>query len=293
MPRISRSDRFFILVVSLLIGAIVGSWYCFSPNSPRFKKVSYFLLFEEVGTLQPSNLVRINGLKGGEVRATRLTGDGVVEVEIAVFETIPLPKDTRFRVVNTGLVGERIVDVALGKSEHFLRPGDRVSGGYDAGTTRLVVNARSAVQEADILLQTLHAAYDSLFGERQRERFSQLYNNLFKQMKRIENLGLWSADTLQHSLELLQNGVKQWVDLLENQSQNRHQMEQNWEETKGSVAELRLKIDSLEVGVERVSRSLSETSDGSLAQMLHRPEFHQLVEEARGKAELVLKAFTK
>ena len=61
-----------IIVVSCGLAA-----YFFHPASPYFKRYTFVVKYETIGTLSPGNLVRVRGIAKGEIVSVELTDEAV------------------------------------------------------------------------------------------------------------------------------------------------------------------------------------------------------------------------
>lgn len=200
----SAGNGRFALILLLLLGCILGAWLLFHPKSPIRPYQTFLVKFPEVGTLRTDSPVQLLGIKKGHVAKTELLEDGVL-VHVKVDRMVRIPRDSRFRVVNTGLLGQREVEVRLGRSSEFLRNGDTLRGGYDMGSTRLVYMADYLLKSADSMLTSALAVWDSTLGDPEKQaRISKIQRNakttLGKLDRGIEDWG--------DSLRILQRDVR-------------------------------------------------------------------------------------
>ena len=102
----SAGNAKFALLLLVLAIIVVALWLGLHPKSPLRSFREYTVAFPEVGTLKPGSPVQIQGLKRGFVSSTVLTDDAVL-VRVKVESAVEIPKDSRFRVINAGLLGQR------------------------------------------------------------------------------------------------------------------------------------------------------------------------------------------
>lgn len=130
---------FFVAVV--LMTGICCAWYFLHPSSPYFKHVSFVVRFEKVGTLSPGNRVAVRGITCGQILKVELTDDAVfVTAEVGVDTHIP--RNSQFRLITAGLMGERELNVLSGDSKDYIAPGDTVKGFYEEGAAGITKGLR-------------------------------------------------------------------------------------------------------------------------------------------------------
>lgn len=152
----------FGLVMGVLALAMLGAWFFLHPNSPWHSRNIYVVAFPEIGTLVPGNAVLVNGQKRGEVLRTELAGDSMLWVSLEVRANVKLARDSRFKIINSGLMGERVVDIRPGNDSLWLSDGDSVKGSIDMGSTRLALAALRALRELDGIAQSAKELLDTL-----------------------------------------------------------------------------------------------------------------------------------
>ena len=297
-----RSNVAFGIVVGGFVFAAFGAWWLLHPDSPRFERAPYDVVFPEIGTLDAGNAVQVNGMKMGEVQKVWLDpDDGLVRVRVGVLKTVPLPEDSRFRVVNVGMVGERAVEIRPGESKTILAPGSLVRGEYDPGATRLVVIGAAALAEIDSLSRSLAVFADEFMNERERARYARLGTRFAKQADRLVSLARESAGEAKGSLEELEKLSASLSALAEKGHANLTLMgiEKGAPAAEGAakVGEalpgLRERLDALAERLERIGDRMERTEGSSLLELARNPEFAGQVRAAADDGAELLKSLGK
>ncbi len=194
------NTRFAFLLLGLA-ALVVFAWLTWHPKSPLRPYKQYQVHFQEVGTLRQGSAVQLLGVQRGEVHGISLREDGVL-VDIRIDRGIQLPIDSRFRIINTGLLGQREVEVRPGVSSEYLTSQSMIKGSYDHGSTRLAFMANSLFESLDSLLLTSLEVWDSTLGnpEIQRRVQQTLHNAQASANSLDRNSSAWLD-----SLNLLKN----------------------------------------------------------------------------------------
>lgn len=152
-------------VASLILIVIVVSCglaaYFFHPSSPYYKRYTFVVKYETIGTLSPGNLVRVRGIAMGEIVDVKLT-DEAVYVKARVLAEAKIPVNSEFRLVTAGLMGEREMSIITGSSNKLVAEGDTVSGLYDEGTSGITKNLAAVFEDIDNLQQMVNSFVDSV-----------------------------------------------------------------------------------------------------------------------------------
>jgi phospholipid/cholesterol/gamma-HCH transport system substrate-binding protein len=270
----SAGNARFALYLLLFAGVLVGLWLTFHPKSPMRAYDDYYLHFPETGTLGPGSKVQVLGLLRGYVESIQLREDGVV-AHARIETGLKIPKDSRFRVVNVGLLGERNVEIRLGTSTEFFQDEDSASGGYDLGSTRLIYLANSLFKSADSLLQSSLQVWDSTMGN--PEVIRRLKNSKQGAMESVDQTKQIASST-KDSLLLLHSMLKSMkTQILADKDELKPQVEAVVSEVKSAM----IAKDSLVVNFETLSADISwlneqmSSKNGTLGAVFQNQEFHQ------------------
>ncbi len=150
------------------------------------QKRYFYAVFEDVGALQESTNVNLNGYQIGKVTDISMLSSNPVRicVEILITEKFNIPKDSYFEVAQKDVLGGMIVNLKMGNSPEFAQKGDTLgcclAGGMLDGVGDLVVQLKSVVASVDTIglnLKTAFLPYDSLNGGLMiRKTLENLYN---------------------------------------------------------------------------------------------------------------------
>ncbi len=114
MKREVKVGIFAVLV--LLVGWGVARYL---KGSEIFSNTNtYYAYYEQVGGIQPSSRVVINGVKVGTVSRVTLNEDPTkgVELELSIEKRFSIPKDSKAKIFTDGLMGGKAVEIIYGKS---------------------------------------------------------------------------------------------------------------------------------------------------------------------------------
>ena len=180
-----------IIVVSCGLAA-----YFFHPASPYFKRYTFVVKYETIGTLSPGNLVRVRGIAKGEIVSVELT-DEAVYVRARVLADTKIPVNSEFRLVTAGLMGEREMSIITGNSDRLVAEGDTVRGLYDEGTSGISKNLSAIFKDIDDLKLALSFFTDSL-----------MEGDTGKRMERV-------AKKAKKIVRITKSDVRQWKSLVD------------------------------------------------------------------------------
>jgi len=262
--RENRPWLFYSLVILCII-FLFSLWFFLHPNSPWHSRAYYKVAFEEIGNLKKGDLVSVNGLTRGYVKDFELT-DSCVWTEIAVLSKVKIPMDSEFRIVNAGLMGERIIDIGLGESKNYYKSGMRVTGSFDMGSTTIGNLALDILNEAKDIADILVNVADTLFSEEKIKGYKKLgqkANSLGNRTSRLVNAAEKSVLASIDSLVIAKDKAAEIIDSIK---PNLDGMVENADDLQKTLMNLKESLEDIKNIVSSIAQKLeSDNNTISLA----------------------------
>jgi len=269
-----KTPLLFYTIVSLGILSLLGLWFFFHPNSPWHSRHIYKVAFEEVGNLRAGDLVNVSGMLKGYVKDFELT-DSCVWTEIAVLADVKIPRGSKFRIANAGLMGERVIEILLGESKEYYSPGARITGYFDIGSTDIGNLVLDILDEANAITSILSKTADTLFSDERMDDYkrigkkaTQLGNRISRVVNTTEKSALSSMDSLIMAKNLVAEIIDGMSSDFDGMVKNADELEKNFaklekslETVKNSVSLIAQKLES---GHNTISLALDEKHNGEL-----------------------------
>ncbi|MGL1900996.1 MAG: MlaD family protein [Fibrobacterales bacterium] len=273
----SDKSKYFVVGMVLIVALIIlvfGIMFL-DEQDPRETKVQYFVMFEQVSTLQPGDPIKINGVKSGKVAHIALhQASRKVLVTLDVIDSIRIPVNSDFRVRNIGLMGERQVVISLGDSPNYLKKGDQIEGHFDAGIAEVMGYAGEVFDSTAVLLKVVKEVLDSTVAN---DRFKESFKSIFAKAERLEDrLEIMIDDTdpvLQSSLGNLKQASVKVNQFLDNNMGSLEQLLKQTTESTTKTKVLLTKVDSLTNRLLVLSEKLQAT-DNTVGAMLNDTAFY-------------------
>lgn len=181
-PKIKRNFRWvFDIFVALCVIALFCAWLFLHPNSPWHTRYIYLVAFKEIGDLKVGDAVNVGGLTKGRVVSFELA-DNCVWTVISVLAEVKIPVDSKLRVANAGLMGERVVEISLGNSKIYYDNGMYLKGNFDIGSTSIGELTVDIIKEASSIVSILTEVTDTLFNSEKIKTYKRIG-------QKAENLG--------------------------------------------------------------------------------------------------------
>jgi len=117
-------------ILGAMVLAVAGMFVFFAYGTAQVKAVTGYEIsanFFKIGGLTAGSDVRINGIKVGAVKASRLdpkTFDAVVEMSISA--AVRVPNNSTASIGSEGIVGGKYIRIEPGNAKDMLKPGGRI-----------------------------------------------------------------------------------------------------------------------------------------------------------------------
>jgi phospholipid/cholesterol/gamma-HCH transport system substrate-binding protein len=271
--KISNETKVGILTITALTILILG--FNFLKGKNLFKKSKkIYAVFSDLGTLEKSNEVKINGLPIGSVADKREVDKDVsgIIVTINLTRDVNIPKNS-VAFISSGLVGASYIVIEKGNATEYLQIGDtlrtRVDNGI-LGDVKAQLNPTLAkVRDVlDSLKSTLSGA-NAIFSMENKRNIMQTMENLNRASSSLNALLNAETGPLARTLE----NASQMVAELRKNTENINATIGNAKVASEKLAKLELQptIDSINTLVSTLKSTANRiaSKDGTLGALLN------------------------
>ncbi len=154
-----------LLSVVILLGGIV--WL--KDMSVHTKSRRWHVTFPTAGGLSASDEVQVNGMRRGEVKSMKLVGDHVL-AELDLSDDIVLTHDAVISIHDVGVMGEKVIGVALGHGGPPYDVRDTIPGIYQPGLGEAMGQMGATVDAVTGLVNDLRAVSAAINRDGRLER---------------------------------------------------------------------------------------------------------------------------
>ncbi len=160
------SKEFRIGIIAVLSGVILYYGFNFLKGSDILTRTSYYYaIFPNIGTLQLSNPVSINGVPVGKVTAVKLLPKqgNTVLVQFDVEDEIVLYEST-IAELTSDLLGSTSIVLRTVSSGQSLAAGDTLQSQIDKGLEEILESAQPVAQNLNITINRLNSLLEEFEG---------------------------------------------------------------------------------------------------------------------------------
>lgn len=212
--RLIKENLLPFVVFVILAGACCCAWYFYHPASPYHARYRFVVSYDAVGTLSPGNRVEVRGISCGKIIKVELTEEAVY-VTVEVLANTVIPKNSAFRLINSGLMGEREMCILTGDSPERVADGDTLFGHFDEGMSGVSRKISSVLDDLGEIRDTVRAFLDTLSDGSAAMRFNRVSTKADRLVKFTKsNMSEWKGE-VDALLEKCDNSLLQAKSALE------------------------------------------------------------------------------
>jgi phospholipid/cholesterol/gamma-HCH transport system substrate-binding protein len=187
----------FIVAISVMIWGLM-----YLKGLEIFKsKRTFYAQYDYVNGLVTANPVSVKGMKVGQVKKLYFSkkDPGKIVVELVVENDYPIPKNSVAKIVSTGLIGSKEIEIALGDSKEFLESGDTLLAITEATlgeeVNRQILPLKKKAENLISSIDTVATIIQELLNKNTRDNLVQAIEHV---KQALENLAhtTYNIDTL-------------------------------------------------------------------------------------------------
>ncbi len=191
--KISKTSKVGIVLIISFIALVWGMNFLKGRDIFRTEKL-YVARYKDVGGLEVSTIVQLNGLKIGYVReiyfAEDLSGDLIVK--IAVVNKFPLPVGTVAEIANSDLLGSKVVKIGLGKSPLFLQDNDTIKSKIESDlmsqVTEQIAPIKAKAERLIVSLDSIVSGVALVLNSESRKNINRSIEQISLTMENLEKI---------------------------------------------------------------------------------------------------------
>jgi phospholipid/cholesterol/gamma-HCH transport system substrate-binding protein len=290
--KISNETKVGLLTIIALTLLIVG--FNFLKGKDIFDRSNkIYAVFSDLGTLEKSNEVKINGLSIGTVYDKKEIDKNVsgIIVTIRLTRDINIPKNS-VAFISSGLIGSSYLVIERGNSPELLQPGDTLRTRQETGIlgdvkAQLNPTLARVKDVLDSLKGTL-SGINNVFDEQARRNLSLILTNLQQTSRSLNTL----LDSESGALAKTLNNAQSITENIRNNNDSINATISNARRASEKLASLEIQptIDSLSGAVGELKALIGKlnSKDGTLGALMNDKELYNKLWDAILSAEILM-----
>lgn len=265
------------------------------------QKKIFYAVYDRVEGLTPAKSVLLNGYKIGIVDQVYFhpNGSGDLIVTMNITSDFDIPKNSTATIQSTDLLGDKAINMVLGKSTEYAQNGDTLKSYIELSLTeevnKQVAPLKNKVEKLFGSMDTVLFLLTGFLDDDSKDGFEATLNSLKRSFQHLES----TMGSLDRTVNTSQSDM---IGTFENLNKITTNLEENSEELSGIFSNLNSLSDSLsKVRFRETFESLNKTlitaesvmskidsGDGSMAKLVNDPELYNNLEKASEQLDLLL-----
>ncbi len=290
--KISNETKVGLLTITALTLLIVG--FNFLKGKDLFNRSDkIYAVFTDLGTLEKSNEVKINGLPIGTVYDKKESDKDIsgIVVTINLTRDVNIP-DNSVAFISSSLIGSSYLVIEKGDSKTFLQPGDTLQTRQETGIlgdvkAQLNPTLARVKDVLDSLKETL-SGVNRVFNEDARRNLSIILHNLTQTSNSLNRL----LDSETGALAKTLNNAQSITENIRQNNDSINATISNAKRASQKLADLQIQptIDSLGAAVNQLKLLVAKvnSTDGTLGALLNDRQLYNKLWDAILSAEILM-----
>jgi phospholipid/cholesterol/gamma-HCH transport system substrate-binding protein len=268
----------FVVVSLVLIAGLILKFGKYE----RLAKKSYeiTIVFSDVGGIVRDADVLYGGIAVGKVGNITLDQEGVfkVNVKLAIYESVKIRKDAKFVINQSGLLGDRYIDVTpQSATAEFLKPGDTVNGTASMDLTEAIHGVVDVLHQAGGTIERVDKAIqridETVLSRQSLDHIDTSLANIELASSNAVGLTLSMHDIVDDNRSKVDNVLTKFSDAADNLSKTSKNVDQL---VSANQDDIRAAMKNLAESTTRVNDILArlEKGEGTVGKLLVDPTLH-------------------
>jgi phospholipid/cholesterol/gamma-HCH transport system substrate-binding protein len=255
--------------------------------STLFGKKGYTLYthFDSVAGLEKKTLVRMAGVKVGDVEEITLKGN-MAEVAMSINPEIEISQDSKATLASLGLLGEKYIEISPGVEDAIVQPGGVIGSLPPVSFDQLGIILSSVGDD----IKSTSKAMRELLGEGEaRVNIKEILQNLSSVSAELKDVISESKPNITQSLEKSAHAIDTFDQNVRAISKNLDELilllkdtvEENRGELKGNLEGIKDLISRTEEALKKLSEALEKINkgEGTLGRLIEDPSLYEKTED--------------
>jgi phospholipid/cholesterol/gamma-HCH transport system substrate-binding protein len=153
-----------LLAVASLVSIAYMSLRVTSNQSGFGDYTKYRTIIKDATGIFPKTPIRVAGINAGRISDIELAGNSAL-IKFEIRTKVKIPEDSFLRIKSVGFLGDKYIDIALGKSEKRLDEGALIISKESASIERIVEEGTELISEMKKIVSSVRSSLSSDNGE--------------------------------------------------------------------------------------------------------------------------------
>ena len=135
-----------ILAITSMIALAYMSLKITSNQSGFGEYTEYRTIVPDATGIFPKTPIRVAGVNSGRIKSIELSGNSAL-ISFELLSKINVPVDSFLRIRSMGFLGDKYLDVGIGKSDEYIKAGELIQSKEGASIEQIIKEGSSAIAE--------------------------------------------------------------------------------------------------------------------------------------------------
>lgn len=261
----------------------------------------FYAIYSRIDGLKAARPVNINGFQVGQVDEIYFhpNNTGQLVVKIAMTNDFAIPRDSKARIYSSDLLGEKAIELDLGRSTELAAPGDTLISDIQLSLSEEVNKQVAPIKEkAEKLIgsiDTVMILASGFLTEETKSNFTRTFESIRRSFATLEHSMNLFDTTLTHSRGGLEETVNNLAAVTRSLKNNREKLESifsNLDQISDSLTQINFQqtfaaVDEALIATRNVMEKVDE-GEGSLGKLVNDAEIYQRLNSAAEQMNLLL-----
>lgn len=183
--RIPNETKVGVLAAVAITILIVG--YSFLKGNNVFSNDNeFYAKYDNVGGVQVSKPVLVNGFQIGRVSALTLLPNGQILAQFKINPKYDIPKNTIARLESTDLLGNKAIAFDLGNSKEIIRDGDTLNANVQKNLIEQVQPIQKKAEQIIARLDSMLTSINSTLSPEFQKNFDRSFASIARTLETLE-----------------------------------------------------------------------------------------------------------
>jgi len=198
--KISREIKVGVVFVVAIAVLIWGLMYLKGLELFKSKR-TFYAMYDYVNGLVAANPVSIKGMKVGQVKTLYFSkkDPGKIIVQLVIENDYPIPRNSVAKIVSTGLIGSKEIEIELGNSKELLANGDTLNALTEATlgeeVNRQILPLKKKAENLISSIDTIATIVQELLNKNTRDNLVEAIEHVKEALQNLAHT-TYNIDTL-------------------------------------------------------------------------------------------------
>ncbi|MAW07760.1 MAG: hypothetical protein CME61_05700 [Halobacteriovoraceae bacterium] len=197
-----------LLTVAALVSVAYMSLKITSNQSGFGKYTGYRTILQDATGIFPKTPIKIAGINAGRIKEIELSGNTAL-INFEILSSVKIPKGSFLRIKSVGFLGDKYIDIAIGKGKVLLKEGSLLKAQEAASIEAIVEDGQELIGEMKKIVASVRQSINPEDGEN-------VVQEIMAEIKRVAVNTREVSETLKRTISGNEEKIQAILDSIDN-----------------------------------------------------------------------------